>query len=38
MARSVPAALVAALLLALPSTALADDFAGTALNVVPSGQ
>ena len=38
MHRSVPAAVVAACLLALPATALADDFAGTALNVVPSGQ
>ena len=38
MSRSVPAALAAAFLLALPAPALADDFAGTALNVVPSGQ
>ena len=38
MHRSVPAAVVAACLLALPATTLADDFAGTALNVVPSGQ
>ena len=38
MTRSVPAALVAALTLALPAPALADDFAGTARNVVPSGQ
>ena len=38
MHRTVPAAVVAACLFALPSTALADDFAGTAFNVVPSGQ
>jgi acyl-homoserine lactone acylase PvdQ len=39
MPRSVSAvALAAALILALPTAASADDFAGTALNVVPSGQ
>jgi acyl-homoserine lactone acylase PvdQ len=37
MRRSVPAAVVAAVL-AVPSTALAADYADTALNIVPSGQ
>src|SRR3712207_862337 len=38
MTRVLPAALAAALLLALPAAAPARDFAGTALNIIPSGQ
>jgi acyl-homoserine lactone acylase PvdQ len=38
MGRLSPAALAAAVLLTVPSAALARDYADTALNVVPSGQ